>query len=116
MKFATGCFGQRGLGYIGCMKDEFEYDVAFSFTAQDEALATQLRKASSSPRKSGHAIAKAADVPLKDFVFWMVVFRDHGWMSEDVVQGEHLYANREAYLRGHANLGEDMKELLGIFE
>ena len=31
-----------GINYIGGMKNEFEYDVAFSFTAQDEALATQL--------------------------------------------------------------------------
>ena len=34
--------GGRALSYIGRMEDEFEYDVAFSFTAQDEALATQL--------------------------------------------------------------------------
>ena len=33
---------EQGLAYIGRMKDEFEYDVAFSFTAQDEVLATQL--------------------------------------------------------------------------
>ncbi|MER9202938.1 hypothetical protein NKH74_27745 [Mesorhizobium sp. M0933] len=67
----------------------------------------RIWKASSPPRKSGHAIAKAAGVQLKDFVFWMVVLRDHGWMSEDVVQGEHLYANQEAFLRGRPNLGDD---------
>ncbi|RWF21269.1 hypothetical protein [Mesorhizobium sp.] len=72
----------------------------------------RIWKASSPPRKSGHAIAKAAGVQLKDFVFWMVVLRDHGWMSEDVVQGEHLYANQEAFLRGRPNLGDDMKALL----
>ncbi|RWG50501.1 MAG: hypothetical protein EOQ62_04305 [Mesorhizobium sp.] len=72
----------------------------------------RIWKASSPPRKSGHAVAKAAGVPLKDFVFWMVVLRDRGWMSEDVVQDEHLYGNKEAFLQSHPSLGEDMKALL----
>jgi len=74
--------------------------------------ARRIWKASGSPRKSGHAIASAAGVSLKDFVFWMIVFRQHGWISEDVVVDEHLYANQEYFLKYHKSLGADMKRLL----
>jgi hypothetical protein len=53
-----------------------------------------------------------AGVSLKDFVFWMIVFRDHGWMSENVVIDEHLYVNQEYFLKSHKLLGADMKRLL----
>ncbi len=91
-----------------------EIDVAWkrllSGDVPDEAR--RIWKASGSPRKGGHAIASAAGVSLKEFIFWMIVFRDHGWMSEDVVIDEHLYANREYFLKSHKSLGSEMKALL----
>jgi hypothetical protein len=74
--------------------------------------ARRIWKASGSPRKSGHAISSAAGVSLKDSAFWMIVFRQHGWMSENIVVDEHLYANQEHFLNSHQSLGADMRRLL----
>jgi len=72
----------------------------------------RIWKAAASPRKSGHSIAEAAGVTIRDFVFWMVVFRDHGWMIEQIVIDEHLYVNQEYFLKSHQSLDADMKVLL----
>jgi hypothetical protein len=48
------------------------------------------------PRKSGHEIAREAGVTLREFVFWMCVFRRHLGLTEQVVVGTHMYSrNRE---------------------
>lgn len=69
-------------------------------------------RCSGAPRKTGHQIATAAGVTLRDFVFWMVVFRTHGWMTEEVVMDEHLYCNQQRFLIGRENLNESMTKLL----
>lgn len=65
------------------------------------------------PRKPGHDIASRAKVSVGDFVFWMVVLRDHGFMREEVVMDEHLYCNQRSWLEGRDNLDQDRKTLLG---
>ena len=66
------------------------------------------------PRKSAHEIASQANVSIKDFVFWMVVLRDHGLMSEEIVLDEHLYCNQQSWLESCKNLGQEEKLLLDI--
>ena len=63
---------------------------------------------SGSPRKTAHEIATQANVSIRDFVFWMVVLRDHGLMYEDIVWNEVLYSNCE----DRKNLDREVKLLV----
>lgn len=48
------------------------------------------------PRKSAHEIAKDADVSLRDFVFWMCVFKRNLHMHENIVAGTHMYYRQQS--------------------
>lgn len=43
------------------------------------------------PKKPGHDIANEAGVSIRDFVFWMCVFRQHLGFVEVLISGTHLY-------------------------
>lgn len=64
------------------------------------------------PRKPAHQIATRANVSMRDFVFWMVVLRDHALLREEVVMDEHLYCNQRSWLEGRENLDQATKKLL----
>jgi hypothetical protein len=64
------------------------------------------------PRKPAHQIASRAKMSMRDFVFWMVVLREQGFMSEEVVLDEHLYCNQRSWLEGRDNLDKGRKDLL----
>ena len=64
------------------------------------------------PRSSAHVIAEKAGVSIRDFVFWMVVFRQNGMMSEQMLYDEHLYCNEESWLLDREKLPDNLKSIL----
>jgi hypothetical protein len=70
-------------------------------------------RSSAPPRSSAHAIATKAGVTVKEFVFWMVVLRQRGWIDEIVsYDGEQLYKNENGWLAETAKLPEEVRKLL----
>ena len=63
-------------------------------------------------RRPAHQIASRAKVTIRDFVFWMVVLRDHGFMREEVVMDEHLYCNQRSRQENRENRDHATKTLL----